>query len=119
MLKHSCWKILTNELHAQLRYSKFGLQRCTALLRLIRNLLLTKRDAKYAEGVIARKQERNRLRQIKELSKQDLAISSEHLIPIPDPEAIWKATDVTWQEEERKKTKKTKSQVYNEDEIRM
>ena len=39
----------------------------------------------YAEGVIARKQERNRLRHIKELSKQDLAISSEHLIPIPDP----------------------------------
>ena len=27
------------------------------------------RDAKYAEGVIARKQGRNRLRQIKELSK--------------------------------------------------
>ena len=54
-----------------------------------------KRDVKYAEGLIARKQERNRLRQTKLLSKQDLAISSEHLIPIPDPEAIWKATDVT------------------------
>ena len=74
------------------------------------------RDAKYAEGVIARKQERNRLQQIKELSKQDLTISSKHLIPIRDPEAIWKATDDTWQEEERKKAKRTKSQVYNEDE---
>ena len=74
------------------------------------------RDAKYAEGVIARKQERNRLLQIKELSKQDPAISSKHLIPIPDPESIWKATDVTWQEVERKKAKKTKSHVYNKDE---
>jgi hypothetical protein len=51
------------------------------------------RDAKYAEGVIVRKQEKVRIRQVKELMGQGLTIAPELLTPIPNPEAIWKSSD--------------------------
>lgn len=74
------------------------------------------KNAKHVEGIAARKAEKARVRKIKELLKQGLAIppDSELLAPIPDPEAIWKATDVIWQEEEAKKTRATESRA-NED----
>jgi DDE superfamily endonuclease len=64
------------------------------------------RDTKHAEGVIARKQEKARIRRVKELMGQGLTIAPELLTPIPDPEVIWKSSDVTWQAEEEAKRKR-------------
>jgi hypothetical protein len=49
------------------------------------------RDTKYIEGVAARKLERARKKQVKELEKACQPIPPKLLVSIPDPEAIWKA----------------------------
>ena len=45
------------------------------------------RDEMHVKGVAARKQEKTRIKQVKELEKQQAFISIELLQPIPDPEA--------------------------------
>ena len=78
-----------------------------------------KRDSVHAEGVIARKNEKIRIKHIKDLAKQGVSISDEMLTPIDDPEAIWKASDITWQTEEtKKKTKKgvKDTHIFNDEE---
>ena len=77
------------------------------------------RDSVHAEGVIARKNKKIRIKHIKDLAKQGVSISDEMLTPIDDPEAIWKASDITWQTEEtKKKTKKgvKDSHIFNNEE---
>jgi hypothetical protein len=49
------------------------------------------RDRKYKEGVEAREQERVRKRKIKALVAAKQEVPLELLVPIPDPEKIWKA----------------------------
>ena len=61
------------------------------------------RDEMHAKGVAARKQEKARIKQVKEFEKQQVFISVELLHPIHDPEAEWKATNQTWIAEENKK----------------
>lgn len=59
-----------------------------------------KRDAKYAEGVIARKDERARARKVKELETKGIVIPPDsNLHPIPDPDVIWKDNGPTWKAE--------------------
>ena len=73
----------------------------------------------HAEGIIARKNEKIRIKHIKDLAKQGVSISDEMLTPIDDPEAIWKASDITWQTEETKKrTKKgvKDTHIFNDEE---
>ncbi len=41
----------------------------------------------HAKGVIARKNEKARIKQIKEMKKQDVFIPTELMTPIADPEA--------------------------------
>lgn len=53
------------------------------------------RDLKYREGVNARAEERSRKKRVKELLKAKEPIPPELLVPIPDPEAIWKADQQT------------------------
>ena len=48
---------------------------------------------------------------VKELSKKGLIISPDLLIPIPDPEAFWNVTDVTWLEEEEEEGRKARSKT--------
>lgn len=76
------------------------------------------RDSTHAAGLIARSEERARVQKVKELQAQRVIIPAELLVPIPDPEAFWKATDVTWLElEEAKKAKKDGTgEANNEDE---
>lgn len=65
------------------------------------------RDLKKREGVQARKEERERIRKVKELlvSKQD--VPPELLIPIIDPQKIWEAEQAELaQQEEREKQKR-------------
>lgn len=56
------------------------------------------RDAKHVAGVAAHKAEKAWVQKLKEFSKQGLTVfpGSELLLPICDPEAEWKATNVTW-----------------------
>jgi hypothetical protein len=49
-----------------------------------------KKKAMYAKEVIARKNERNCLNQIKDMTKRDVFIPLEMTIPISDPETEWK-----------------------------
>ena len=60
----------------------------------------------HAKGIAARKAEKARLKQMKEMMKGLALIFAELNIPIPDPEAEWKATNATWQAIEAKKTVK-------------
>lgn len=70
------------------------------------------RDDQHVTGVVARKEERDRVRKVKELSTKGLTISPDLLIPIPDPEAFWNVTDVTWlEEEEEEEGRKARSET--------
>lgn len=77
---------------------------------------LKERDDQHVTGVVARKEERDRVRKVKELSKKGLIISPDLLITIPDPEAFWNVTDVTWLEEGRKARSETNEKETEEDE---
>ena len=57
----------------------------------------------YAKGVIARKKEKKRAKNVKELMRQNVSIPDHMLTPIEDSEATWKAIDLTWLAEEAKK----------------
>ena len=60
----------------------------------MKKLLSIEKKAKHKEGVEARKQERARIKKIKELTKLKQDIPPELQVPIPDPETIWKAEQV-------------------------
>ena len=60
-------------------------------------------DQKHAEGVVARRDEKIRVKIIKDMAKQGSLIFSHMLAPIQDPEILWKATDLTWIGKETKK----------------
>ena len=53
----------------------------------------TERDEIHVKGVTARKAERDRVKRLKEIQKGPGAISVEMNEEIPDPEALWKATN--------------------------
>jgi len=53
-------------------------------------MLHNKKNEMYQKGVEAREQERLRKRKIKELTKAKQDIPPKLLVPIPDPEKIWK-----------------------------
>jgi hypothetical protein len=58
----------------------------------------------YTRGVAARKAKRARAKEVKELRAVGQVVPLEKLIPIPDPEKIWKAdqAELHAQEEQRK-----------------
>lgn len=58
------------------------------------------------KGVAARKAEKARLKQVKELMKSYAPIPHELMVPIRDVETEWKATNPTWIAEEAKKAMK-------------
>ena len=66
----------------------------------IKKFLSIEKKAKYKEGVEARKQERARIKKVKALTKAKQDIPPELQVPIPDPEAIWKAEQAVLQAEE-------------------
>ncbi len=76
------------------------------------------RDEIHAKGVAARRAEKARIKQLKELQKNINIIPDEMFQPIPDPEAIWKATDPTWlaQQEAKKQGKKPRLEAGPDDE---
>jgi hypothetical protein len=54
-------------------------------------ILRDEKNEMYQQGVEAREQERLRKRKVKELTKAKQDIPPELLVPIPNPEKIWKA----------------------------
>lgn len=71
----------------------------------MKKLLSVEKKAKYREGVEARKQERARIKKVKELTKAKQDIPPELRDPIPDPEAIWKAEQAVLQAEQATRDK--------------
>lgn len=65
-----------------------------------------KRDEMHAKGVIARKAEKTRIKQLRDILKGYAPIPPELEIPIPDPETEWKVTNEIWKSMEIKKTVK-------------
>ena len=61
------------------------------------------RDEMHVKGLAARKAERDRVKQLKEMQKMLGPIPIEMYGKIPDPEALWKATNEVWIAEEAKK----------------
>ncbi len=57
----------------------------------------------HAKEVIARKNEKARIKQIKKMKKQEVFISTELMTPISDPEAEWKISNEVWNAEQEKK----------------
>lgn len=65
----------------------------------------------HVKGVVARKVEKARAKQLKEMTKTYNSIPHELFQPISDPEAEWKATNEVWIVEEAKKKAKKNSNV--------
>jgi hypothetical protein len=61
-----------------------------------------KRDEMHAKEVLARKNVKARLRQIKEMSKRSIFIPVEMMTPISDPETEWKNSNDIWKAEQAK-----------------
>ncbi len=74
------------------------------------------RDEMHAKGVIARKNEKARIKQIKEMKKQGVFISMELMTPIADPEAEWKSSNEVWNAEQEKKKIKRRDENDENDE---
>ena len=79
------------------------------------------RDTVIAAGVAARKENKARQRKFKELQKElkkqglDVPSDSELCKSIPDPEAEWEATDVTWLALQAKKAKESQPAADEKD----
>ena len=71
------------------------------------------RDLKRKEGVQARKEERERIKKIKQLIALKQDISPELLVSIPDPQKIWEAEQAELAKQEEENTQRLK----NEEEI--
>jgi len=76
-------------------------------------MLRDEKNEMYQQGVEAREQERVQKRKVKELTKAKLDIPPELLVPIPDPEKIWKAGQL---ELERQLQEQMQEQMQREDE---
>lgn len=63
------------------------------------------RNEKHRQGVTARKDERTRIKCVKDLRKVNAFIPEELLTPIQDPEVEWKASDPTWKDSQMAKEK--------------
>ncbi len=74
-----------------------------------------RRDEMHAKGVIARKNEKARIKQIKEMKKQDVFIPTELMTPISDPEAEWKSSNEVWNAEQEKKKIKRRDDDDDDD----
>ena len=74
------------------------------------------RNAIHIKGVAARKDERVRQKQVKELDRQGVIIPIDKLTPIEDPEAERKKTNSIWKMEEARKeaARKKKGQTADE-----
>ena len=74
------------------------------------------RNAIHIKGVAARKDERVRQKQVKELDRQGVIIPIDKLTPIEDPEAEWKNTKSIWKMEEARNeaARKKKGQTADE-----
>ncbi len=70
-----------------------------------------KRDEMHTKDVTARKAEKARIKQIKEMTKNHLFISVELLQLIHDLEIEWKKINEIWLIEQEKKNKKKKSRL--------
>ncbi len=70
-----------------------------------------KRDEVHTKGVAARKAEKARIKQIKEMTKNHLFISVELLQLIHDLEVEWKKINEIWLVEQEKKDRKKKSRL--------
>jgi hypothetical protein len=73
-----------------------------------------KRDDVHVKGVAARKAEKARIKQVKEMTKSHTFIPVELLQPISDPEAEWKATNPTWFAQQEVKIREKKPRVKRE-----
>jgi hypothetical protein len=73
-------------------------------------MLRDEKNEMYRQGVEAREQERLRKRKVKELTKAKQDIPPELLVPIPDPEKIWKAGQLELE-------KQLQEQLQREDEV--
>jgi len=73
-------------------------------------ILRDEKNEMYRQGVEAREQERLRKRKVKELTKAKQDIPPELLVPIPDPEKIWKAGQLELE-------KQLQEQLQREDEV--
>ena len=74
-------------------------------------ILIQMANVKHVKEIAACKAEKAWVQTLKELSKQSFIVllDSELLILICDPEAEWKATDITWLEEEAIKLAKKRA----------
>lgn len=64
------------------------------------------RDLVHTKGVAARKAEKARMKQVREMKMKGLTIPPELSTPIHDPEAEWKETNEVWKSQEAKKAAK-------------
>ena len=71
------------------------------------------RNAIHIKGVAARKDERVRQKQVKELDRQGVIIPIDKLTPIEDPEAEWKMTNSIWKMEVARKIHTSTFQTDN------
>ncbi len=70
----------------------------------------------HAKEVIARKNEKARIKQIKKMTKQSVFISMKLMTSIADLEAEWKSSNEMWNaEQEKKKIKKRDENDENDD----
>ncbi len=70
-----------------------------------------KRDEMHIKGIAARKAEKSRIKQVKEMTKNHLFISVDLLQPIHDPEVEWKRTNEIWLAEQEKKDRKKRPRL--------
>ena len=74
-----------------------------------------KRDEIQKKSVIARKDERTRLKRVKELMKQNIMISNDLVRLIVDSKVEWKTINEVWQTEKTRKTvKKRKTRMKSQ-----
>ena len=65
------------------------------------------KDDVHRKSFTAKKAEKSCIQELKKLKKQSIAISSnsKNFIPIENSESEWKATNIIWQTEEKKRRK--------------
>ncbi len=68
----------------------------------------------HAKEVIARKNEKARIKQIKKMKKQSVFISMKLMISIADLEAEWKSSNEMWNAEQEKKKIKRRDNDEND-----
>jgi hypothetical protein len=74
-----------------------------------------KRDEMHAKKIIARKNEKARIKQIKKMKKQSVFISTKLMIFIANFEAKWKNSNEMWNAKQEKKKIKRRDDDDNND----